>query len=185
MGYIASRITTIPGQGYDWYLTFIETEFQDDIRNQIDSHFEALGKEAGERILVVRGYDAKQFRQPISEAAALLDSQWQERFEPPALFVTNRPPQEVLASPQQLYHAKVLCFSLGRIFERDGTIVPFLSRLLDTLAKPEAMEALEGEAQSRFSKWWGWLTQYLEMKPGAFGFSVNLGKAIGDLARRR
>ncbi len=181
MGYQASNIGTIPANGFNWYIVFVEAEFNDDLRKEIENHFSALGKEVGENVLVVRGYDAKEFRQPFSEASALFEERWSVRIDLPALLIMNRPPVEVMDSAIDLDTTKVICFPLRPIYERHRTVVPFLQELCQALQNPQALEVLDEINPSGVKKFWEWLTKYVEIKPGAFGVSVDLGKAISDL----
>ena len=116
MSYIASHIGTVPySREFKWYLIFLECEFEDEIRKEIDANFAALGKEVGGEVLVVRGYDPKTFRESVfakaeqEEAASFYrdDSgrsqfDWYERAEKlgfkrgfPLLVVTNKVPSKV------------------------------------------------------------------------------------------
>ena len=181
MGYQASSIGSIPANGFNWYLIFVESEFNDDLRKEIENHFSALGKEAGKNVLVVRGYDAKEFRRPFSEASALFEERWRVKIDLPALLIMNRPPIEVMDSADALDTTKVICFPLRPVYERNKTIVPFLQELCQTLQDPQALEVLDDINPKGVKKFWQWLTKYVEIKPGAFGVSVDLGKAISDL----
>ena len=35
--------------------------------------------------------------------------------------------------------------------------------------------------KTRLQRGWGWLTKYVKMEPGFFGFNVRLDKAIEDM----
>lgn len=181
MGYSANKIGTIPASGFDWYLIFVESEFIDGLGKEIEDHFKALSKEVGEKNLVVRGFDAKEFREPFSEASALFEDRWSVRIELPALLIMNRPPVEVMDSAIDLDATKVICFPLRPVYESHQTIVPFLQELCQALQNPQALEVLDGLSPSGVKKFWEWLTKYVEIKPGAFGVSVDLGKVISEL----
>ena len=73
-------------------------------------------------------------------------------------------------------------FPLREVYEQEkGDISVFLSQLLDALSKEDAFKALEDEEQSGLEKFWGWLSRYVEMKPGFIGFSADLNTAIDDI----
>ncbi len=185
MAYVASNIGTIPGQGFNWYMVFLESAFEDDLRKEIENHFVALGQEAGEKVLVVRVFDAKKFGEPFTEAGALFEERFGIEIKCPALLIMNRPPEDVLGSDDRLETTKVISFPLRPVYEKNRTIVPFLEELCRTLGNPEALKLLDDKDRRGVKKFWAWLTKYAEIKPSVCGVRVDLGKAVTDLIGKK
>jgi hypothetical protein len=57
MSYEASSLATIPSTGFSWYVFFVESKWNDPIKQQLRANFEMLGQRVGPTTLVVRGYD--------------------------------------------------------------------------------------------------------------------------------
>ncbi|MCP4340399.1 MAG: hypothetical protein GY799_16290 [Desulfobulbaceae bacterium] len=70
MSMVASEIGTIPCENFNWYVIFLEGDFSDQIREQIDKHLATFGRVAGRNVVAVRGYDPKQFQESLFEAQA-------------------------------------------------------------------------------------------------------------------
>ena len=181
MSFVASTIATVPMSGFDWYVVFLEGPFADEMRKEIDAHFNTFGREAGTNVLAVRGYDPTAFRESVYEAAAFYDPDWKERADFPALLVTNVSPSLALSDADKLKEAKVLLLPLGGIYQERKTITEFLTDLLKALKSEDALKSLEKLDTSSLKKGWGWLRRYVEMKPGFFGFNVNLNKVLNDV----
>jgi hypothetical protein len=92
MSMIAHRIGSVPTEGFDWYIIFLEGPFPDELGEQIDKYFTTLGKEAGERTLVVRGYDPTKFRMSLEAPALYGVGDW-KLVDTPALLVTDAVPK--------------------------------------------------------------------------------------------
>lgn len=188
MSMCASKIGTVPTEGFEWYIVLLEGPFGDAIREQIDKYFLTLGKEAGLDVLVVRGYDATTFRNSFIESAAFYRSEDAPFFEPddwkqvdlPALVVTDALPTAV-ETRSGLDQARVMIFPLRQIYEKHQDISIFFGKLLAALNSNEASDALNRLDTSGIEKHWSWMTEYVEMKPGFFGFKLDLGKLITDM----
>lgn len=180
MSMVASEIGTIPAEGFNWYVIFLEGDFSDQIREQIDKHFSTFGQVAGRDVLAVRGYDPKQFRESLFEAEAFYGEEGVP-VEPPAIVLTNAVPG-AFEHRAGLAETKVMVFPLREVYVQEkGDISVFLGRLLGALSQEDAFKALEDAKQSSLEKCWGWLSRYVKMKPGFFGFSADLNTVIGDI----
>jgi hypothetical protein len=188
----ASKIGSVPTKGFNWYLVLLEGPFGNAIREQIDKYFITLGKEAGPDVLVVRGYDPTVFLNSFIESAAFYGSgDWAAFYGPddwkkvalPALVVTDALPTAV-EQPGGLDPARVMLFPLREMYEKHQDISIFFEKLLAALHSAEASSALKKLDKSKIEKYWGWITDYTEMKPGFFGFKADVGKIIADLLRK-
>jgi len=180
MSMVASSIGTVPTSGFEWYLFFVESPFGNEIRDQVDKHFQTLGKEAGPGVLVVRGFDAQAFRTSLFEAPALHEFQ---EIDPPSVVVTDAHPKRV-REVKGLNGAKVMVFPLRPVYAKDKDISLFFDKLLSALRSPDAIIALDKLDGSQIQRHWSWLTDYVELKPGFFGFNADLAKLVGDLLNR-
>src|SRR5262249_39672585 len=106
---------------------------------------------------------------------------WRARARFPALIVTNCHPSDALATAENLENGKVMIFPLGELYEEHKSIAGFLAKLVDALKQEDAVKALETVDGSKLEKGWGWLSRYLKMEPGFFGFHVKLDKAMKDV----
>jgi hypothetical protein len=120
MGYLASHVATIPKQGFQWYLIFLEAAYADDIKREIDSNFSILAREVGKNTLVVRGLDATAFRESVFEASAFYDDKWKERAKFPSLLVTNRVPDQVVSDAHILERGKAMILPLADIYREQS-----------------------------------------------------------------
>jgi hypothetical protein len=179
----ASKIGSVPTSGFDWYVVLLEGPFANEIREQIDRHFMALGKEVGPDVLVVRGYDATAFKDSFIESAAFYGPEDWKKVEVPALVVTNALPTAV---EQQggLDKARVMIFPLRGAYEKHTDISVFFGKLITALHSADASSALGKLDMLKIEKYWGWLNEYVEMKPGFYGFKADVGKIIADLLKK-
>jgi hypothetical protein len=181
MSYIANHVATVPKGNFAWYLIFLECPFTDAVQKEIDEHFVTLGREVGRDILVVRGFDPTTFRQSVFEAPAFKDEKWRDRARFPSLMVTNRAPSEAVTNNKILDKGKVMIFPLAEIYGERKSLAAFLSDLVQALKSEDAMSALDSVDGSRLEKGWGWLSKYVKMEPGFFGFSLKLNEAMKDV----
>lgn len=180
MTMVASRMGTVPTEGFQWYLVLLEGPFADAIREQIDKYFITPGKEAGPDVLVVRGYDATTFRNSFIESSAFYGPEDRKGVDVPAIVVTDALPTAVELR-NGLDQAKVMIFPLRQIYEEHKDVSIFFWKLLAALQLTEASNALEKLDKAKIEKYWSWFTEYAEFKPGSFGLKADLGKTIGDL----
>jgi hypothetical protein len=182
MSFVASNIATVPSVGFKWYLTILEGPFSDEIKREIDAHFLTLGRAAGKDVLVVRGFDPTEFRESV-EAAAFYDEKWFRRVTFPSLIVTNETPSRALAERGALDNreVKVMVFPLADIYKEHQSITRFLTDLIAALKQPDAVEALQSLNGDELTRGWSWLSKYVKMEPGFFGFNLKLNEAIKDL----
>ena len=181
MSYIANHLATVPTSGYRWYLVFIECPFVDAVHKEIDTHFQRLGQEAGKDALVVRGYPGSGFVGSVFEASAFFDERWRVRAKFPSLIVSNIPPSEALSSAAKLDSGQVMIFNLQEIYDEKKSLASFLSDLVSALSKDDSLSALQDLDPGKLERGWGWLTKYMKLEPGFFGFNVRLEKVIKDL----
>jgi hypothetical protein len=80
-----------------------------------------------------------------------------------------------------LDQAKVMVFPLREVYEKDKDFAIFFGKLIEALHSNEASDALDKLDNSEIEKYWSWMTEYVEMKPGFHGFKVDLGKIISDM----
>ena len=179
----ASKIGTVPTKGFKWYIVLLDGPFGDAIREQVDKYFMTLGKEAGPEVLVVRGYDATQFRNSFIESAAFYGPGDWKMVDVPAIVVTDALPT-ALEQPDGLDQARVMIFPLRQIYESQKDISIFFGSLLQALHSSEASIALEKLDKANIEKYWSWISEYVELKPSFFGFKADLGKMISDLLKR-
>lgn len=183
MSMCASKIGSVPTKGFNWYLVLLEGPFADAIREQIDKYFMPLGKEAGPDVLVVRGYDATEFRNSFIESAAFYGEGDWKAVDVPALVVTDALPTDI-QHENGLDQARVMIFPLRQVYEKHKDVSVFFARLLSALHSDEASSALEKLDPSKIEKYWSWITDYVDMKPGFYGFSADVGKMIGKLLEK-
>ena len=179
----ASRIGSVPTEGFEWYVVLLEGQFGDEIRSQIDKYFLQLGKGVGADVLVVRGYDPIEFKNSFIESASFYGEGDWKNVDVPALVVTDAVPKAI-ESRDGLDGAKVMIFPLRQIYERHKDISIFFDKLIKALHSSDAADALDNLEISKLEKSWGWFSEYAEMKPGFFGFKADLSKMIGDMIRR-
>jgi hypothetical protein len=179
----ASKIGTVPTKGFDWYIVLLEGPFGNEIREQIDKYFITLGREAGSDVLVVRGYDSTTFLNSFIESAAFYGPGDWKAVDVPAVVVTDALPTAV-EHHDGLDKAKVMIFPLRQVYETHKDISAFLEKLLRALHSAEASAALEKLDAVKIERYWSWITEYVEMKPGFFGFKADVGKLIGDLFKK-
>ena len=179
----ASKIGTVPTRGFEWYIVLLEGPFGNEIREQIDKYFTTLGKEAGPEVLVVRGYDATQFRNSFIESAAFYGPSDWKTVDVPAIVVTDALPTAV-EERDGLDQARVMIFPLKQIYERHKDISIFFEKLLKALHSSEASAALEKLDKAKIEKYWSWISDYVELKPGFFGFKADVGKMISALLEK-
>jgi hypothetical protein len=184
MTYIATHAATIPAKGFSWYLIFLECPFTDEVRREIDLHFTTLGCVVGADALVVRGYDPVKFKLSVFEAPAFTDVDWQRWAMSPALLVTNRAPTDVVGDARELERGKVMIFPLDEIYSRSNSLAGFLTQLVQALHEEDSIAALETLDGTRLQRSWGWLSRYIKMEPGFFGFNVRINDAVRDLLSR-
>jgi len=176
----ASKIGTVPTEGFNWYIVLLEGPFADAIREQIDKYFITLGEEAGPEVLVVRGYNSTKFRNSFIESAAFYGPGDWGAVDVPAIVVTDALPTAV-ERRKGLHQARVMIFPLRHIYEKHKDISIFFAKLLGALQSSDASAALEKLDKAKIEKYWSWITDYVELKPGFFGFKADLGKIIGDM----
>lgn len=181
MSYIGSHIATVPSDGFQWYLIFLEDSFNTNLKKDIENHFPVLGREAGADVLVVKGFDAAEFRDSVYETPAFFNDKWRDRAKFPSLLVINGPPSQVLCGVGKLDNSKIMIFPLENIYKEQGTLANFFSDLLEALKSNEAMVALETMEKKALTKWWRWLNKYSKMEPGFFGFSIKLNEILKDV----
>jgi hypothetical protein len=80
-----------------------------------------------------------------------------------------------------LDQAKVMIFPMRQIYEKHKDISIFFGRLLAALHSTEVSNALDRLEKAEIEKYRSWITKYVEMKPGFFGFKFDLGKIVADM----
>jgi len=103
MSMIASDIATIPASGFEWYALFLEDAFDDPVKTELSNNFLALGREVGRNVLVIRGFDPKEFYNSAYETLTLYDEQWQKRMQH-----LTAPHERVIGLPELIRKVVVL-----------------------------------------------------------------------------
>jgi hypothetical protein len=183
MSFITIDIASVSATDFDWYLVFVESPFQDGIREDMDKNFLTLGREAGKGVLAIRGYDKLEIPEFFNRALG-------NRIQPPCLLVMNRPPADLVdekkkGAQARLEAAKLIIFPLTPIFEQDGTLSKFFGNLVNALKSRDALEALEQLDGTKLQKAWGWLSKYVKMEPGFWGFKLKLNDVMRDALGRK
>jgi hypothetical protein len=128
---------------------------------------------------VIRGYDPMMFRESVYE----LNPEWEERAKFPALLVTDKSPAKATYEPESVDQARVFLFSLEEIYNEDQTLTKFLTKLLETLNEPEAIEALEKvERRQQRRQRWGWPNKYSMLEPNIWGLGIRGNELLADIA---
>jgi hypothetical protein len=158
---------------FSWYGFFVESTWNDPIKQQLRANLETLGQRVGPKTLVVRGYDEHAMANEVVEAAGLFDERFRP-ISPPALIVSNRPLQS-LDDPEALKDAKIISLNISGA---EGSLPNLLDSLVEALTDANAMAALEDpKEETRLKRFWGWVARYAELKPTFFGFGINLNAA--------
>ena len=95
--------------------------------------------------------------------------------------VSSVAPSEALASTDTLDSGKVMIFNLREIYDEKKGLSGFLADLVAALGKEDSLAALEDLDPGKLEKGWGWLSKYMKMEPGFFGFNVKLDKVMKDI----
>jgi hypothetical protein len=171
VGHLARSLATVPRQGYDWYVFLVEDSFDDELRRQLRSNFEQLGKAVGPNALVVKAFDPDQMADEWSRLGV----------RPPALVVADHVPAYDAPSA-----GRRIELGLNAEFVKSHSIVGLLQELVKALHDPEAMHVLEtAHAEpGKIRTFWGWLGKYTEIKPNFMGFGINGNAIIAELADR-
>ena len=195
MSIVATNIGSIPKSGFDWYITFIELDFEPKIQKEINSYFNEFGKSIGTKAIAIRGYDPKNFRDSVFEASALYNDKWHQKINTTSLIVTNKNPEIAFSTEAELDNSKILVFPLTETFKAHGSILPLLKDLSESLVNGGAIDTLEnlkvdnvtGELSDEnvFVEAWDWLCDYSELKPGFFGFNLDLKLLVNTYILKR
>ena len=184
MSMIASDVATIPAEGFSWYVLFLEDAFDDPLKTQLSANFLTLGREVGRDVLVVRGFDPSEFFKSAYETVTLYDPEWTDRLRRPGILVSDTAPRLLLSEPAKLRAAKLIYMPLASFRERpSASLSDLLRQLVAALRDPDADRALSGLEPGAFSRVWGWLARFVELKPNFMGFGVNLNEMLDRVAR--
>jgi len=182
MSMVASDIGTIPASGFNWYVLFLQDDYDDPINYELSSNFLVLGREVGRDVLVVRGYDSNEFYTSTYEAITLYDVEWQDKMARPALLISDTAPRLLLQERAKLHAAKLILIPLAPFRTKpQGSVIDLLRRLVTALKDEDAVNALTALEPNAFKRGWGWLSRYAELKPNFMGFGVNLKPMIDDI----
>lgn len=172
MAHIGNSLLRVPREGFDWFVFFVEDNYDDELRRQLRDNFEPLGRAVGPNALVVKAFDPD----AMAREWILLG------VSPPALVVADHVPV-----PGEHDTGRRIELGLDAEFARSHSIVALLKQLVEALHDPEAMQALEDAhaEPGRIRKFWGWLGKYGEIKPNFMGFGINGNAIITQLAGGR
>lgn len=182
MTMVASDIATIPTSGFSWYVLFLEDTFNDPIKSELSSNFLELGREVGEEVLVIRGFDPNKFYDSAYETVTLYDDEWRRRMTRPALLISDTAPKLLLEESAKLRAAKLILIPLAPFRSKPpGSITEMLRDLVSALRDEDALRALEQLEPGTLQKGWGWFSEYSDLKPNFMGFGVNVNAVLDDL----
>ena len=186
MGYIASDIGSIRVGTYRWYLFLLEDGWQDDLRSELSANFEKLSGAVGPEVLVVRGHDREQFAEQVRNfyAMALARSGFLPGVVLPALLLTDIPPRVLQTGEAPASDGRALVFSLAELSKQPGSIPEFLKRLVACVRHDDGLGILKQGSEGGIRRVWSWLSRYIDLKPGIFGFGVDVKRIVDDLANR-
>lgn len=179
MSMIATDVATIPAAGFSWYILFLEQIFHDDLSKQLSENFITLGKEVGRDVLVIRGYDPNTFFDSAYETFTLYDDEWNDRLQRPGILVSDTAPALLLSEEAKLKSAKLIYLPLSS-FQKTPTnsLASLLRQLVKSLNSPDAYQALRRQEPRKLSTAWGWLRNFVDLKPNFFGFGVDINAMI-------
>lgn len=171
MGYAARTLATVPRQGFDWYVFYVEDSFDDELRRQLRANFDQLAKQVGPDALVVKALDPDE----MAIEWGLLG------VTPPGLVVADHVP-----TYGEERAGRRIELGLQAEFAKSHSIVGLLQQLVKALNDPEAMAVLDDAhaEPGRLRTFWGWVAEYAELKPNFMGFGINGNAIIAQLARR-
>jgi hypothetical protein len=190
MSFIATNIMNVPvvdraGNKYNWYIFLLPGKFKNNIREELLRNLIELAGEVGSKNLVVLGTNVDEFHSEVLLRYAMYLEGYDKKNVPlPALIVTDTAPSDVEVQSGEI-NAKIILFSIGEAYLRDGMLSNFLRLLCITLQDTDAFEALEKVKIDAIYKKWGWIPDYFEIKPNFFGFGVNLNKIIENLMKKK
>ena len=184
MGYIATNLSTIPSQGFRWYIFFLLDNWSDSLRDEVEKNFLRFAEEVGSDCLAVQGTDRVRFYNSVLSSELMKLAPSGERPPLPALIVSNYSPDAMDDSSgiKDMKNVQLMIFPLAAKYIKPGSITEFLKNLASTL-QDDSLEELKSKEEIR--KKWSWLVRYCELKPSFFGVTVNVLQVLEDLFRRR
>lgn len=212
MGFITKDIGRVPSEGYDWYITLLEDEWRDDLRDTLEKNFEVLSKKTGKDTLVVKGIEPTDFFP--SEQKLETSEQWEKshphhkvvhnnvlkpnqdlndtpnddpdyNWNVPAFVISNVPPDRIrwgIIGDDD--RQKIIFIPLSEYDQSIHRLGDFLQRLVNTLRDPEALEALESKDEAVAENKWLWLNDMITLKPNFYGFGLDINSIIDDSFNR-
>ncbi len=191
MGYIACDISSIPSEGFNWYVFILTDSWSDGLRDELARNFERLAVDTGPGVLVVKGADPEGFYSEIFNQVLVHHDFEKGRVSLPALLVSNKSlrdlknyfetfdhesghnPEMNVEEPPTSDDIKVALFPLNEHYMSKGSIIDFLREMSSSLRDHNSI--IEKDPTK-----WKWLIKYFEIKPNFFGFGINFNEVISD-----
>ncbi len=94
--------------GFDWYVFFLEDNYQDDLRKELSDNFAVVAEELGPDSIAIRGTDRAHFYGALFERYAMAERGVDGGFFPlPALMITDTSPRELEDDAKDAFAASV------------------------------------------------------------------------------
>jgi hypothetical protein len=182
MGYYASDLGSVPGLNkFQWYVFLLEDNYNDDVRQELDKNWPTFSIDAGKQTLVVRGSNRTDFYDEVFETYGLRDRVPGKEFSP-GLLITDTHPTQIDKGHDGLKKPRTILLRLSQSDKSREPLISLLRKVTSALKDPEALKALQelSPTPTSLEKGWGWLGEYVDLKPTFFGFSANLNKVVAD-----
>lgn len=177
MGIDVTNLMTVAKLGeFNWFIFFLEDKYF----NELEKYFRVFGEDVGLDNLAVRGYRPK-------DLASELYHQYFDFFfnkypswdvlPIPSIVITNIHPKK--AKEKNLESPVLMVFPIPK----DG-IPELLKSLAKALVSRDSLAALRTLDKAKANSIWGWVRNYIELKPTIYGaVSIDVLKMFEDLKR--
>lgn len=182
MGFTATDLLSVPGKerGFDRHVFLLDSEWEDDRRRELLDNVTRFAGEVGRRVLVVQGYEPKQFTYEVLRAYGLEDEAAKGALSL-ALLISDVSPDDLMSQPGSKSKPVSVVLHLSELYSGHGSVTEVLREVAQTVKEPDALEVLRTMDRRRIKDRWGWISRYLEIKPSFFGFGANLGALLQDI----
>jgi hypothetical protein len=176
MGYQLSSLASLPiDDNVNFYVFVINGQYQEPLYGIVQQNFASIARSIGRNAVIAQGLNPAIFTEEL--AAKYLGNNFEaySRFLP-ALLITDAHPDRVTSKSLRLF------VPLREAEQRFGGWPQFF-KLLAEFARGES-----DQFARQFKEKEDWLKDVndaLEIKPGIFGFAVNLNALIALAAKRR
>jgi hypothetical protein len=175
MGYHLNALANLPIDGdVNFYVFVINGQYQEPLYEIVQRNFTNIARSIGSNAVIAQGLDPCHFTDEVAERYLGRGSRDYFQFLP-ALLITNAHPEQVTKDTIRLF------VPLREAEERFGGWPQFFKMLADFV------QGTSGEFIDKFRQkedWFKDANNIVEMKPGLFGFAVNLN-ALATWAAKR